>query len=87
MSGNRGKGRPLGAKNKTTTKVKEALVAVYAKRGGDKALLAWSQENPTEFYKLWGRMLPQEVTGADGADLFEGLTREIVRPKDTHTDR
>lgn len=66
MSGNRGKGRPKGAVNKTTASVKAALQAVYAARGGDAALQAWAGENQTEFYKLWGRMLPQEVGGIDG---------------------
>lgn len=63
MSGNRGKGRPKGAQNKSTRQVKEALQAVYAKKGGDTSLLKWAKENETEFYKLWGRMLPQEVAG------------------------
>lgn len=59
-------GRKAGTPNKTTASVKEALQAVYADRGGNKALLAWANDNPTEFYKLWGRMLPQEVSGPDG---------------------
>lgn len=81
MSGNRGKGRPKGAKNKTTALVKEALSAVYKDRGGNKALLAWADENPTEFYKLWGRMLPQEVSGPEGGPIeFDGIVRSIVRP-------
>lgn len=59
-------GRTAGTPNKTTASVKEALQAVYADRGGNRALLAWANDNPTEFYKLWGRMLPQEVSGPDG---------------------
>lgn len=66
MSGNRGKGRPKGSVNKSTASVKAALSNVYAKRGGDAALLAWAKENETEFYKLWGKMLPQEHSGPDG---------------------
>lgn len=69
MAGNAGKGRPKGALNKTTAKVKDALTAVYAKRGGDAALKRWADENETEFYKLWGRMLPQEVSGPNGGDI------------------
>lgn len=65
MSGNRGRGRPKGAVNKSTASVKAALQNVYAKRGGDAALLTWAKENETEFYKLWGRMLPQEHGGPD----------------------
>jgi hypothetical protein len=80
MSGNRGKGRPKGAVNKTTASVKEALQAVYASRGGDDALERWAEANETEFYKLWGRMLPQEVSGPDGGPVeFAGIVRRIVK--------
>ena len=64
--GKPGPGRPKGSVNKTTVSVKEALLKVYEKRGGDEAFLQWSRENPDEFYKLWGRLLPHEVTNADG---------------------
>lgn len=67
-----GKGRPKGALNKSTASVKAALQNVYAKRGGDAALLLWAKENETEFYKLWGRMLPQEHTGENGGAI--GIT-------------
>jgi hypothetical protein len=78
MSGNRGKGRPKGAINKSTASVKAALQNVYAKRGGDAALLAWADENQTEFYKLWGRMLPTEVSGPDGEPLtIQTIERSI----------
>lgn len=68
-----GPGRPKGSPNKTTASVKEALKAVYAEHGGDKALLAWAKDNETEFYKLWGRMLPQEVSGPDGGPIRTAL--------------
>lgn len=83
MSGNRGKGRPKGAVNKTTATVKEALQAVYQEKGGNKALLVWAKENPTEFYKLWGRMLPQEVSGPEGGpvEVLSRIENVIVDPK------
>lgn len=84
MAGNAGKGRPKGSVNKTTAKVKEALQAVYAKKGGDGALLTWAKENETEFYKLWGRMLPQELSGPDGAPIpYQEVKRTLVRPGNT----
>lgn len=80
MSGNRGKGRPKGAVNKSTASVKAALQSVYESKGGDKSLLAWARANETEFYKLWGRMLPQEVSGPDGGPMeFAGIVRRIVK--------
>lgn len=67
-AGNRGKGRPKGAVNKTTASVKAALSDAFEKLGGVKSLVEWGTkpENRGEFYKLWAKMLPQEVTGADG---------------------
>ncbi len=59
--GERRGGRKACTPNKMTSTVKEALVQAFEERGGVGALLAWSADNPTEFYKLWGRMLPQEV--------------------------
>lgn len=86
MAGNAGKGRPKGSLNKTTAKVKEALNAVYDKRGGDKALLTWANENETEFYKLWGRQLPMEVSGPDGGALqvINEIVLRGVRPDTDH---
>ena len=34
--------------------------------GGVSALKSWAEDNPTEFYKLWGRLIPVEVSGEDG---------------------
>ena len=76
-------GRPKGSVNKKTAQVKEALQAVYSKKGGDAALLAWAQGNETEFYKRWGRMLPQEVSGPEGGPIeLAGIERIIRHAKD-----
>jgi hypothetical protein len=68
---NAGKGRKKGVPNKTTAAVKDALNAVYADlqhdAGGDHAhFRAWALANPTEFYKLWVKMLPTEISGPGG---------------------
>lgn len=57
--------------NKTTTAIKEALIEAFGKLGGVPSLVAWGQEHPTEFYKLWARMAPQEMehAGAGGGPL------------------
>lgn len=76
-------GRKAGTPNKTTVTVKEALQAVYRDRGGNNALLIWATDNPTEFYKLWGRMLPQEITGEGGGPIeLTGIERIIRHAKD-----
>jgi hypothetical protein len=58
-------GRPKGCKNKTTKSVKEALVAAYAAIGGDETLAGWAKQNKTDFYKIWSKMLPTDVTFKD----------------------
>ncbi len=57
----RGPGRPKGSINKTTASVKAALIEAFEKMGGVKSLLKWGRSEPTEFYKLWAKMLPTDV--------------------------
>lgn len=61
--GNAGKGRPKGAKNKTTASIKAAFLEAFDQRGGVPSLVRWASENETEFYKLVGRLIPSEVQG------------------------
>lgn len=58
---NAGKGRPAGALNKSTKAVKEALQEAFEGMGGTTRLIEWAKEDPTEFYKLWAKLLPAEV--------------------------
>lgn len=65
--GNKLGGRKKGSVNKLTAAVKGAIQTVFAGLGGSDKLLEWAKENPAEFYtKLWIKLLPTEVTGADG---------------------
>lgn len=61
-----GKGRPKGARNKSTVAVKDAILAVYADlQSGTKKdhghFLDWAKQNPTEFYKIAAKLLPMQV--------------------------
>ncbi|MCE9567666.1 MAG: hypothetical protein K8U57_37165 [Planctomycetes bacterium] len=58
-------GRTKGTPNKTTAAVKNALTEAFEKLGGVRSLAEWGQANPTEFYKLWVKLLPQEVALTD----------------------
>lgn len=60
---NAGKGRPKGSPNKTTASIKAAITEAFEQLGGVPALVKWGKANPGEFYKLWGRLAPQEVVG------------------------
>lgn len=58
-------GRKKGTPNKLTRSVKLALDESFTKMGGVAALVRWGKDNPTEFYKLWAKILPVEAREAD----------------------
>lgn len=37
------------------------LKKVHKEMGGIPAMTQWARENPTEFYKLWGKLVPIEA--------------------------
>ena len=64
MSEQKGKrfgGRQKGTPNKTTAKVKEAMELAFEGIGGVPALIDWAEDNQTEFYKLFVKLLPVQV--------------------------
>lgn len=76
--GNAGKGRPKGSVNKTTGAVKEMILAALDRAGGAEYLLTQSRENPTAFMTLVGKVLPMQVTGADGGPVETVARIELV---------
>lgn len=74
-----GQGRPKGVPNKATVAVKAAMQAVYAdlqeappegvEIGPHAHFRSWALGNPTEFYKLWSKLLPTEISGPDGGPI------------------
>lgn len=60
-TGNMGKGRAKGVPNKSTKAVKEALQEAFDGLGGVPSLIEWAKSEPTEFYKLWTKLIPTEV--------------------------
>jgi len=61
-------GRPPGP-NRVTLSVRSALEAAFQGLGGVPALIAWAEKEPAEFYRLWGKLLPRNVTLEGGAQL------------------
>lgn len=56
-------GRPKGVQNKFTGNVKKMFLAVFESlQKDDKASLeTWAKSNPTEFYKIIGKLMPREI--------------------------
>jgi hypothetical protein len=56
-------GRQSGTPNKLTAAAKDAFSFAFSEIGGAESLADWARANRTEFYKLYARMIPQELTG------------------------
>lgn len=62
-------GRRAGTPNKATASIKAAFKEAFDKLGGVDALVKWAIKNPTEYYRLSARLIPTEITGADGGPI------------------
>jgi hypothetical protein len=67
--GERRGGRTKGTPNKLTASAKQAFALAFDSIGGVEAFAVWATENRTEFYKLYGRLIPTEVNGPNGGEL------------------
>lgn len=83
---NAGKGRPKGSANKTTTALKEAILAAAAKHGEDGTgkgdlegyLLKVAKEDVKAFSGLLGKVLPMTVQGDATHPIVHRIERAIV---------
>lgn len=64
---------------KVSAQAKENITAVFVKLGGTAAMARWAKRNPDEFYRIYARMIPHEMTGPDGRDLFGKVERVILK--------
>jgi hypothetical protein len=88
-------GRPKGSPNKITEEIREAFQLVLEKRLPDleRLLMQVAHDDPAKaielMLKLSNRFLPelsrQELTGADGAELFKSLKFDFGNQDDTGT--
>jgi hypothetical protein len=80
-------GRKKGTPNKLPAQAKENIIAVFTRLGGTSQMADWARENLTEFYKLYGKLIPVENKHSgseDGAAMKHAVTITIVdhRPDD-----
>lgn len=73
-------GRQKGTPNKTTAAVKDMILGALDKAGGLDYLLRQSDENPTAFMTLVGKVLPLQVDANVGGQIIHKVERTIVRP-------
>lgn len=67
-------GRKKGVPNKATQTARAAFQMAFEGLG-EGALLAWATANPTEFFKLYARLIPVEHVGDGG----EGPINTVVK--------
>lgn len=73
-----GPGRPKGVPNKMTTEVKEMILAALDGAGGISYLIDKAETHPAAFLSLVGKVLPMQVTGADGGPIQSNVIVEFV---------
>jgi hypothetical protein len=76
--GKAGPGRPKGVPNKATAAIKDMIVQALDKAGGVDYLITQSEENPTAFLTLVGKVLPLQLTG-DGGGPVVVVSREAAQ--------
>jgi len=76
-----GSGRRPGVPNKITASVKEALVEAFERMGGVPSLVKWGKKHPGEFYRLWLRLLPIQLTGMNNQPIEVSVSLEWLRGK------
>lgn len=76
-------GRKAGTPNKLSATVKDNVIAVFDAIGGTKNMTTWAKTNETEFYRLYSKLMPLQLTGDPESPItFQRIERTIVRPKD-----
>lgn len=62
---------------KTITAARENLTLAFDLMGGVPALVAWGRQNPTEFYRLWARLIPKESVEVSAQLPLEALLAKL----------
>ena len=78
-----GKGTPgtrrnKGTPNKNTALIRDMIAQALDEAGGVQYLVSVAHSHPGPFLALIGKVMPVQVTGADGGDLKVGVTLEVI---------
>jgi hypothetical protein len=65
-----GAGRPKGSLDKGNADLRQMILQALENKGGVAYLEEQAATNPSGFMSLLGKVLPKEVTGAEGKDLI-----------------
>lgn len=70
--------RPKGSKNKIGVRAKDNVVSVFDRLGGVEGMVKWAQENETEFYKMYAKLIPTDITINEGETAVERLVERFT---------
>lgn len=54
-------GRTPGSKNRVSVAAKQAFQEAFDELGGVEALKTWATDNPTDFFKLFSKLIPVDT--------------------------
>lgn len=70
-------GRKAGGLNKSSASVKECIEKVYELIGGDAAFSDWAVREPTEFYKIYAKLIPRDINATVSGALTINVINEF----------
>lgn len=71
--------RNAGSKSpKTMSQAREDLATAFELMGGVPALVVWGRSNPTEFYRIWAKLVPTNVKEEQTALPLETLLEKLA---------
>lgn len=66
----------------TVKQAREQLTQAFEDMGGIPALVKWGKKFPTEFYRLWARLIPKDAPAPDTALPLEALLEKLAQRAD-----
>jgi len=81
-------GRKPGSVNKMSMTVKQNVINVFDKIGGEDHMTQWAIENPNQFYNIYAKLMPtqSEIGTIDGQESPLNVTLNFVKPKEDDRD-
>lgn len=59
-------------------KARDNLAEAFEMMGGVPGLVRWGRKNPTEFYRIWARLIPKEAVEATTSQPLEQLLAQLA---------
>lgn len=63
---------------KVTISARDNLAQAFDLMGGVPALVVWGRENPTDFYRIWARLIPKEAVETTTTLPLEDLLSKLA---------